>query len=126
MPVLRPALFVLLLLGAPVAMAHANGTSEFKACKALAATLAPKQADITELTASRDETAIIVEASGEAWEDAEILRNASAAHAAKADQTKSAYEDAKKQLARKEMALQATVRQYNDDVSAFNNQCAKK
>lgn len=126
MPVFRPALLALILLGAHPATADANGTSHLKACKALAATLAPKQADIAKMTSTRDETAATVEASGEAWEDAEIHRHASAGHATKADQTKAAYEDAKNQLARQELALQATVRQYNDDISAFNSQCAKK
>jgi hypothetical protein len=63
---------------------------------------------------------------GEAWEDLEIHRRASAGHAAQADTAKAAYDEAKKLLAQRELALQASVRQYNDDIAAFNSRCAKK
>lgn len=126
MTLFRPLLLVALMVAGPVAAAQANGASDMQACKAMAATLAPKQAEIAELTALRDEAAETVETTGEAWEDIEIHRRASAGHAAAADAAKAAYDEAKKRLARQELALQASVRQYNDDVAAFNSRCTKK
>lgn len=126
MSVIRPLMLALLIVGAHAAVAEANGASDIKACKALAATLAPKQADITAMTAARDAAFDATETTGEAWEDAEIHRRASAGHAAAADEAKLAYDEANKLLARREMALQASVSQYNDDVAAFNSRCAKK
>lgn len=126
MTLFRPLLLSALLLAGPVAAAQANGTADMQACKAMAATLTPKQAEIAEMTAKRDEAASAVETTGEAWEDIEIHRRASAGHAAQADTAKAAYDEAKKLLARHELALQASVRQYNDDVAAFNSRCAKK
>lgn len=126
MPFFRPALLAALMVAGPVAAAEANGASDMQACKAMAATLAPKQTEIAELTALRDAAAETVEATGEAWEDIEIHRRASAGHAAAADTAKTAYDEAKKRLARDELALQASVRQYNDDVAAFNSRCTKK
>ena len=126
MTLFRPLLLVALMVAGPVAAAQANGASDMQACKAMAATLTPKQAEIAELTALRDEAADSVETTGEAWEDIEIHRRASAGHAAAADTAKAAYDEAKKRLARQELALQASVRQYNDDVTAFNSRCTKK
>ena len=126
MTLFRPLLLVALMVAGPVAAAQANGASDMHACNALAATLAPKQADLAVLTALRDEAAETVETTGEAWDDIEIHRRASAGHAAAADTAKTAYDEAKKHLARHELALQASVRQYNDDVAAFNSRCTKK
>ncbi len=105
------------------APAHA---SDVAACKAMQATLAPRVAEITDLTSKRDASAELVEATGEAWEDVEIHRLVSAGHAAKADSEKAVYEDARRQLARDEMALQASLKQYNADVAVFNGRCAPK
>ena len=122
----RPLMLALFIAGAHAAVAEANGASDLKACKAMAATLAPKQADIEDMTAERDTAAETAETTGEAWEDAEIHRRASAGHAAAADEAKAAYGEAKRLLARREMALKASVAQFNDDVAAYNNQCARK
>lgn len=122
----RPLFLSAFLLAGPVAVAQANGTADLRACKAMAETLPPKQAEITGMTAKRDEAAAAVETTGEAWEDLEIHRRASAGHAAQADTAKAAYDEAKKLLAQRELALQASVRQYNDDIAAFNSRCAKK
>lgn len=126
MSAIRPLMLALFIVGAHAAVAEANGTSDYKACKAIAATLGPKQTDITRQTAERDSAAETAEMTGEAWEDAETLRLASAGHAATADEARLAYDEAKKLLARREMALQASVSQYNDDVAVYNNRCAKK
>ncbi|PKP83357.1 MAG: hypothetical protein CVT79_00690 [Alphaproteobacteria bacterium HGW-Alphaproteobacteria-18] len=126
MPVIRPLMLAVFIFGAHAATADANGASDMKACKAMAATLAPKQADITEMTTTRDAAAATLETTGDAWEDAETHRLVSASHAATADTAKAAYDDARQVLARRELALQASVRQYNDDVAAFNSRCARK
>lgn len=111
------------VLAAP---AQANGKTDVAACKAMQATLVPRQTEITGLTERRDASAIAVEAAGEAWEDVEIHRLISDAHAAAADSAKAAYTSARQQLARDEMALQATVKQFNTDVSVFNARCSTK
>lgn len=122
----RPLFLATLMIACPVAAAQANGTADMQACKAMAATLPPKQAEITQLTTERDAAAEAVESTGEAWEDTEIHRRASAGHAAAADAARTVYDEAKKRLARHELALQASVRQYNDDIAAFNSRCATK
>ena len=63
------------------APALAAGTRDAAACKAMQATLAPRQTEIADLTAARDAAAELTEVSGEAWEDVEIHRLASKAHA---------------------------------------------
>ncbi|MBK8199352.1 MAG: hypothetical protein IPK75_13425 [Acidobacteria bacterium] len=108
------------------APALAAGTRDAAACKAMQATLAPRQTEIADLTAARDAAAELTEVSGEAWEDVEIHRLASKAHAAAADEAKAAYEAAKAKLARDELALQDAVVRFNDDVAAFNTRCTSK
>lgn len=126
MTILRPLMLAALLAAGPVAAAQANGSADVKACKAMAAKLGPLQAEIAKLKQTRDEAAETVESTGEAWDDAEVMRRASAGHAATADATKATYEDAKKLLASRELALQSTVTQFNDDVTAYNTRCAAK
>jgi hypothetical protein len=111
---------VSLVLAAP---AHA---SDVAACKAMKAALAPREAEISDLKAQRDASAELTETKGEAWDDVEVHRLSSSGHAAEADSAKSAYEEARRQLARDEMALQATLRQYNSDVAVFNARCTAK
>lgn len=126
MLLIRPLMLAVFILVAHAAAADANGASDMKTCKAMAATLPPKQADITRMTATRDAAAETVETSGEAWEDAETHRLASPSHAAAADTARAAYDEATQQLSRQETTLQAAVGQYNDEVSIFNSRCAKK
>ncbi|ABI76465.1 hypothetical protein HNE_1672 [Hyphomonas neptunium ATCC 15444] len=126
MPVIRPLVLSVIVFGAVAATASANGASDVKACKAMAATLPPKQTDITRMTETRDAAAETVETAGTAWEDAETHRLVSSGHAATADQAKAAYDAAKQVLARRELALQASVSDYNDDIAVFNSRCAKK
>jgi len=126
MSLIRSMMLAVAILASHAAVAEANGASDVRACKAMAAAMGPRQAEITKLTASRDEAAEAVETTGEAWEDSEIHRRASSGHAATADMAKAAYDDATKRLAREEMALQATVAEFNKDVSVFNSRCARK
>lgn len=126
MPIIRPLLLSVVLMTGFASAASANGATDVKACKAMAATLTPKQSDIAEMTQTRDAAASTVETTGEIWEEAETHRLMSAGHAAEADKAKAAYESAKQTLARREMSLQASVSQYNDDILAYNSRCAKK
>lgn len=121
---IRTLLIAAAVFAGPVAAADANGVSEVKACKAMAAALEPRGLEIADLVAARDEAAEVVEENGETWEDTEALRRASSSHAAAADKAKAAYDGAKQLLARREMALQAVIGDYNKDIEVFNNLCA--
>lgn len=114
----------MLVIAAQTAVAQAMTTADVKRCNAMTATMAPKKAEIETLRAIRDELAIRVEELGEVWEDAEIHRLASPAHAATADETKSAYQTARKELMAKERGLQAVARQFNQDIASYNQSCA--
>ncbi|MEZ5946248.1 MAG: hypothetical protein R3C13_10120 [Hyphomonas sp.] len=113
-------------LAAPVAAADAASAKDLARCQAMSATFGPKQEDIAKLKEARDAQAEIVEAKGEAWDDVEVLRNASAGHAEKADVAKADYESARKELARMELGLQASLSALNADIEAFNQSCAQK
>lgn len=121
---IRTLLALTLCAAALAGPAFANGKAD-TACKAMQASLVPRQADIDVLHARRDASAEAVELAGQAWEDAEIHRLVSARHAEAADREKLAYEEARKQLARDELALQSTLKQFNTDVAAFNARCTK-
>lgn len=123
---MRYTLTTLFLAAAITGMAPAYASSGTSACKALQAALVPRQAELTELTEVRDASAARVEEAGQAWEDVEIHRLVSDRHAAEADQTKAVYEDARQKLARDEMALQSTLKQFNTDVAVFNGRCTTK
>lgn len=114
--------FLALVIAGPAA---ANGKVDVAACKAMQATLAPRQAEIAELTEKRAASATHAEDTGAAWEDAEIHRMVSPAFAKTADELKVSYEEAKGQLARDELALQSAVSAFNADVAAFNTRCTK-
>ena len=90
----------------------------------MSATFAPKQKDIAKLKEARDAQAELVETRGEAWDDVEVLRNASAEHAKTADAAKADYEAAKTDLVRMEQGLQAAVAALNADIDAYNRSCA--
>jgi hypothetical protein len=115
--------FLAMVLAGP---ALANGAVDVAACRAMKATLAPRQAEISELTEQREASALLAEEAGIAWEDAEIHRLVSAAHAATADRELAAYDAAKKKFARDELALQSAVKQFNADVAVYNTRCSPK
>ncbi len=123
---LRFTFAALILATAFTGTAAANASADTGACKAMQAALVPRQEELAELTKQRDASAVLVEESGLAWEDVEIHRLVSARHAADADREKAVYEAARQKLARDEMALQSTLKQYNTDVAVFNGRCAAK
>jgi hypothetical protein len=114
-------------LAAPVAAADAaSSAKEMARCQAMSATFKPKQEEIAKLKDARDAQAELVETKGEAWDDVEVLRNASKAHAKTADAAKVDYETAKVDLMRMELGLQEAVTALNADFEAYNQTCATK
>ncbi|MEZ5985289.1 MAG: hypothetical protein R3B94_05005 [Hyphomonas sp.] len=114
-------------LAAPVAAADAaSSAKEMARCQAMSATFKPKQEEISKLKDARDAQAELVETKGEAWDDVEVLRNASKAHAMTADAAKADYETAKADLMRMELGLQEAVTALNADFEAYNQTCATK
>lgn len=119
---LIPVLAIATALAMPAAALSAQ---DVQRCNAMAATLTPKKAELESLTAKRDALAVEVETLGDAWEEAEAMRNFSSDGAAKADVSKSDYDRAKAQLMRLEQGLQASARQFNIDISDYNRACAE-
>lgn len=66
-----------------------------------------------------------LEAAGDAWEDVEVHRLASAGHADIADQAKAKYDTLKANLIQKEQSLQSLVVALNRDAAAYNQRCVK-
>ena len=112
-------------VAAPIAGADAaSSAKDLARCQAMSATFKPKQEEIAKLKDARDAQAEIVESKGEAWDDVEVLRNASPGHAKTADAAKADYQTAKSDLVRMEQGLQAAVSTLNDDIAAYNQSCA--
>ncbi len=122
---LRPLMVYGFLALASAAPAAANGKVDVAACKAMQGTLAPRQAEIAELTEKRAASVVQTEDLGVAWEDAETHRLVSPSFAKAADELKASFEQAKGQLARDELALQSAVSAFNADVDAYNTRCTK-
>ena len=121
---LRFFICVAVLASVPVASAQALSERDIRRCNAMAATMAPKQAEITKLQEKRDALLATVEAEGELWDNAEAVRLFSAAQAEEADAAKAAYEQSKYDLHNAERALQAMVAQFNQDIASYNQTCA--
>ncbi len=109
------ALVAVFLFSAPVAMAQS--------CSEQAASLQAQQVEAQAIAEARVTLVDEVEAAGDAWDDVEIHRLASKAHAAKADEAKLAYEALKADLFEKESSLQLLVASLNKDVAAYNTKC---
>ncbi len=114
-----------LVVAMPVA-ADSLSPKQMERCKAMQVTLAPKQAELEAATANRDALATRTEALGEQYEDAQVMRLASASNAKAADFAKAEFEAAKRAFAQAEFALQANARQFNQDVSDYNQSCTPK
>jgi len=94
-------------------------------CSQHAAQLQERQADTKALADARLTLVDDVEAAGDAWENAEALRNFSAEQATEADLTKTEYESLKADLLQKETSLQTAVIALNDEVAAYNTRCVR-
>ena len=121
----RLLIAAILALAAPVAAADAASSArDLARCQAMSATFKPKQEEIVKLKDARDAQAEIVETKGETWDDVEVMRNLSKAHAATAEAAKADYETAKADLLRMELGLQEAVTALNADYQAYNQTCA--
>ena len=100
---------------------HASALS----CAQQAADLQNRQVKAQNIADARLTLVEEVEAAGDAWEDVEVHRLASAGHAAKADEAKAVYEGLKADLLEKEVLLQNLVVSLNQDVTAYNESCTK-
>ena len=120
---MKPMISSLSALAAIVVLAipHASALS----CAEQAADLQTRQAKAQKTAEARLALVEEVEAAGDAWENAEALRNFGEEQALEADTTKIAYEGLKSDLFEKEVALQNLVVSLNQDVAAYNESCAK-
>tara|TARA_R110002033_G_scaffold31044_4_gene68110 strand:+ start:1218 stop:1595 length:378 start_codon:yes stop_codon:yes gene_type:complete len=116
---------VALMMAMP-ATADTLSPKQVERCRAMKSTLAPKQAEIEAATATRDELAAKAEALGEQYEDAQVMRLASSSSADAADSAKAEFDAARRAFAQAEYALQASARQFNQDVADYNRSCATK
>ena len=114
------------LLVALPAAADILSPKQVQRCKAMQSTLAPKQAEIEAASAKRDELAAKAEALGERYEDAQVMRLASASNAEAADSAKAEFDAARRAFSQAEFALQANARQFNQDVADYNRSCTPK
>jgi SMC interacting uncharacterized protein involved in chromosome segregation len=121
---IRPVVFAALLAGAALMPASALSQNDLERCQAMAATLAPKQAEITQLKEKRDTAAAKLAEMRAEWEEAETMRNFDADAAQRADALDADYETLERTVANSERALQALVQQFNQDVAAYNSSCS--
>lgn len=107
---------------AVIATPFANAQS----CNQRAADLQERQVDAKSLADARLVLLEEVETAGDAWENAEALRNFGDEQAEQADSTKMEYETLKADLLQQELALQALLTSLNEDVAAYNSACVKE
>lgn len=105
----------LTVLAAPMASAQS--------CAKQAASLQEKQVEAQALAEARLTLVDEIEAAGDAWENAEAMRNFGEEQAIEADTTKIAYDTLKADLFEKESSLQVLVATLNEDVQAYNQRC---
>lgn len=122
---LSSSLAALATLGIAIPSASALTNAEVKQCNALGKSLQARQADAKTKAETRESLLEKVEVAGDAWEEAEGLRNFSDDYATKADLTKAEYETLKGELLREERSLQALVSRLNEDVAVYNGKCVK-
>ena len=122
---LSSSLAALATLALSVPSASALTNAEVRQCNALGKSLQARQADAKTKAETRESLLEKVEVAGDAWEEAEGLRNFSDDYATKADLTKAEYETLKGELLREERSLQALVSRLNEDVAVYNGKCVK-
>lgn len=124
---MKTYLIALFVAGFSVAgSAQAMTAKDLAQCQALGKTLPAKQVEIKAASEKRDSLAEQVETLGLAWDDVEVHRMVSAAHAEQADEAKATYTKAKTDLLEIETALQADLDAFNTDVAAYNARCVAK
>lgn len=111
------AIAAVVILAAPGAIAQS--------CSQQAAQLQDRQAEAQQTADARIALVDEVEAAGDAWENAEAMRNFGSSEAEEADITKAEYEALKSTLMQKEVKLQALVVSLNEQVAAYNRKCVR-
>ena len=111
------ALAAIAVLAAPGALAQS--------CAQQAAQLQDHQTEAHQIAETRLSLVDDVEAAGDAWENAEAMRNFGSKEAEEANATKLEYETLKATLMQKEATLQALVVTLNDQVAAYNTKCVR-
>ncbi|WP_156807820.1 hypothetical protein [Henriciella marina] len=104
--------------------AAAPNAFAYESCSKQAASIETARQAALELKAERNAVVPELEAAGDAWEDAQTVRNFSADHAMRADQAKVAYDASKSKLRSIEAELQEAVANVNERVSVYNRHCA--
>lgn len=112
------ALAAIFVLTAPAASALS--------CAQQATQLQQQQSAAQKLADARTSLLEELETAGDAWENAEAMRNFSADQAAEADATKATYETLKADLIEKESSLQSLVVSLNEQVTDYNKACVKE
>ena len=112
-------------LAVPVAFADLTA-AQVERCEMLGQTFAIKKANVARAEEARDALAAEAEALGEAWENAEAVRNFGDANAAEADAALIAFEDAKKKLNFAEQALRSQSRMLAQDAAVYNAACVNE
>ena len=120
---MKPVISSLGALGALMTIAALPASAQ--SCSQHAAQLQERQVAAQELADARVTLVDDVEAAGDAWENAEALRNFGDDQAAEADATKVAYETLKAELLEKETTLQGLVVALNEEVGAYNKKCVR-
>jgi len=123
--VIRSVLVFALVSGALSGPAAALTQDEARKCAVMARTFDGKTAEIEALKKARVEAAAIAETAGEAWENAEPMREISRAMAAEADAALKAWDEAKLAFQAKDAALRSATQMLNRDISEYNRTCAK-
>ncbi len=108
-----------------VPAANALSVAQTERCQVLGQAFAIKKDNVRKATQERDRLATEAETKGEAWENAEAMRNFGAEQAASADAAKAAYEEARKKFNFAEMSLQSQARLLSQDAAVFNAACAR-
>ena len=112
-------------LAVPVAFADLTA-AQVERCEMLGQTFAIKKANVARAEEARDVLAAEAEALGEAWENAEAVRNFGNANAAEADAALVAFEDAKKKFNFAEQALRSQSRMLAQDAAVYNSACVQQ
>lgn len=104
--------------------AAAPSAFAYESCTKQAAAIQSARRAALELKADRNALVPELEAAGDAWEDAQTVRNFSSDHASRADRARAEYEASKSRLRSIEAELQEAVASVNARVSAYNSHCA--
>ncbi|MDJ0922549.1 MAG: hypothetical protein QNI84_15580 [Henriciella sp.] len=97
--------------------------AEVRECKAMADSIRVRQGEVQTMLAQRDRALETVELAGEQWDDVEIHRNASTAHAVEADKRKAIYDAQKVEFMKLDAALQSKNRMVTQSVVQYNARC---